>query len=146
MNYNNLNFKLPHGQMTIYNNQFFPCSQAQFNKLFRIIRQHWENDLDRIKFELNTHFEDRLAVLAEEKEVNAATYRRQMQAWAEYRDIVNDEKMPSGVPLTKEQVKKYRTLRDQARRDAGAYERQFKKNVREIEGIKKNLEMLKQVV
>lgn len=146
MNYNNLNFKLPHGQMTIYNNQFFPCSQAQFNKLFRIIRQHWENDLDRIKFELNTHFEDRLAVLAEEKEVNAVTYRRQMQAWAEYRDIVNDEKMPSGVPLTKEQVKKYRTLRDQARRDAGAYERQFKKNVREIEGLKKNLEMLKQVV
>lgn len=146
MNYDTLNFKLPHGQMTIYNNQFFPCSQAQFNKLFRIIRQHWENDLDRIKFELNTHFEDRLAVLAEEKEVNAATYRRQMQAWAEYRDIVNDEKMPSGVPLTKEQVKKYRTLRDQARRDAGAYERQFKKNVREIEGIKKNLEMLKQVV
>ena len=128
MNYDNLNFKLPHGQMTIYNKQFFPCSQAQFNKLFRIIRQHWENDLDRIKFELNTHFEDRLAV------------------WAEYRDIVNDEKMPNGVPLTKEQIKKYRTLRNGARQDAGAYERQFKKNVRESEGLKKNLEMLKQVV
>lgn len=146
MNYDTLNFKLPHGQMTIYNNQFFPCSQAQFNKLFRIIRQHGGNNLDRIKFELNTHFEDRLAVLAEEKEVNAAAYRRQMQAWAEYRDIVNDEKMPNGVPLTKEQVKKYRTLRNGARQDAGAYERQFKKNVREIEGLKKNLEMLKQVV
>lgn len=146
MNYDTLNFKLPHGQMTIYNNQFFPCSQAQFNKLFRIIRQHWGNNLDRIKFELNTHFEDRLAVLAEEKEVNAAAYRRQMQAWAEYRDIVNDEKMPNGVPLTKEQIKKYRTLRNGARQDASAYERQFKKNVREIEGLKKNLEMLKQVV
>lgn len=95
MKYDILTFELPHGQMTIYNDRFFPCSRAAFHKLFKIIRQHRENDLDRIKSELNTHFIYRLTALEGEKG------------------------------------------------DAAAYQKQ---KLREIEGIKKNIEMLKQVV
>ena len=40
--------------MTINIDNFFPCSQARFNKLFKIVRQFsWLNDVQAIAEQLN---------------------------------------------------------------------------------------------
>ncbi len=49
------------GSMTINLDNFFPCSQARFNKLFRIIRRYpWLNDVQTIAGQLEQNFTDRI--------------------------------------------------------------------------------------
>lgn len=146
MIHDTLHFKLPNGEMTINNAEFFPCSQARFNKLFKIIRECWENDPALIGRELQEYLEDRLNDAKIQRDAFASCYRRYMQNWASYRDIVDDGKLPNGLPLTKEQKKKYIDSRNIAKWEAHDSEVSCKKKMREVEGIEKNLEMLKRVV
>jgi hypothetical protein len=140
---NTINIKTGNGSMTINIDNFFPCSQARFNKLFKIVRQFsWLNDVQAIAEQLNQHFTEQI----QDNEITKAGYAkrhfRQMQAHADYRDMVESGKHPNGIPLTKEELKDFKKRMVDAGRWAKQYLCETKKIDREISALKKNLEML----
>lgn len=129
--------------MTINIDNFFPCSQARFNKLFKIVCQFsWLNDVQRLPEQLNQHFTEQI----QDNEITKAGYAkrhfRQMQAHADYRDMVESGKHPNGIPLTKEELKDFKKRMVDAGHWAKQYLCETKKIDREISALKKNLEML----
>ena len=66
-----------HGQMNIHMNHFFPCSQARFKKLLKIIELDWQHEAE-LKEKLKVHFQNRIPKLPDEaaaKKKEAAEYR-----------------------------------------------------------------------
>lgn len=132
--------------MTINIDNFFPCSQARFNKLFKIVRQFsWLNDVQAIAEQLNQHFTEQI----QDNEITKAGYAkrhfRQMQAHADYRDMVESGKHPNGIPLSKEELKHFKEKAADSMHQAKQHFAETKKIEREITALKKNLEMLEQV-
>ena len=116
--------------MTINIDNFFPCSQARFNKLFKIVRQFsWLNDVQAIAEQLNQHFTEQI----QDNEITKAGYAkrhfRQMQAHADYRDMVESGKHPNGIPLTKEELKDFKKRMV----DAGRWAKQYLCETKKIE-------------
>ena len=132
--------------MTINIDNFFPCSQARFNKLFKIVRQFsWLNDVQAIAEQLNQHFTEQIQDNEITKAGYAKRYFRQMQAHADYRDMVESGKHPNGIPLTKEELKHFKEKAADSMHQAKQHFAETKKIEREITALKKNLEMLEQV-
>lgn len=129
--------------MTINIDNFFPCSQARFNKLFKIVRQFlWLNDVQAIAEQLNQNFTDRIRDNEDAKSGYTKLYFREMQKHADFRDMVESRKHPNGIPLTKEELKDFKKRMVDAGRWAKQYLCETKKIDREISALKKNLEML----
>ena len=140
---NTINIKTENGSMTINIDNFFPCSQARFNKLFKIVRQFlWLNDVQAIAEQLNQNFTDRIRDNEDAKSGYTKLYFREMQKHADFRDMVESRKHPNGIPLTKEELKDFKKRMVDAGRWAKQYLCETKKIDREISALKKNLEML----
>lgn len=74
-----LHITYDNGQMTIHLNQFFPCEQARFKKLLKIIKLDWEHEAE-LKEKLKVYFQNRIPNLpkeAEELNRKAAEYRKE---------------------------------------------------------------------
>lgn len=140
---NTIKIKTENGSMTINIDNFFPCSQARFNKLFKIVRQFlWLNDVQTITEQLNQNFTDRIWELDDLRKAYVKRYFEKMQEHAEYRDIVESRKHPNGIPLTKEELKDFKKKQSGAMSSARSCSAETKKKEREITALKKNLEML----
>ena len=138
-----IKIKTQNGSMTVYIDNFFPCSQARFNKLFKIARQFsWLNNIQTIAEQLNQNFTDRIRDNEDAKSGYTKLYFREMQKHADFRDMVESGKHPNGIPLTKEELKEYKKKQSSAISSAREYLREQKKIEREITALKKNLEML----
>ncbi len=86
------------GSMTINLDNFFPCSQARFNKLSRIIRRYpWLNDVQMIAGQLEQNFTDRIQGLDDLRRACVERYFKKMQEQADYKDMVSSGKHPNGV-------------------------------------------------
>lgn len=131
------------GSMTVYIDNFFPCSQVRFNKLFKIARQFsWLNNIQTIAEQLNQNLIERIRDNEDAKSGYTKLYFREMQKHADFRDMVESGKHPNGIPLTKEELKEYKKKQSSAMSSAREYLREQKKIEREITALKKNLEML----
>ena len=129
--------------MTINIDNFFPCSQARFNKLFKIVRQFlWLNDVQTITEQLNQNFTERIRDNEDAKSGYTKLYFREMQKHADFRDMVESGKHPNGIPLTKEELKDFKKKQSGAMSSARSCSAETKKKEREITALKKNLEML----
>ena len=129
--------------MTINIDNFFPCSQARFNKLFKIARQFsWLNNIQTIAEQLNQNFTERIRDNEDAKSGYTKLYFREMQKHADFRDMVESGKHPNGIPLTKEELKDFKKRMVDAGHWAKQYLCETKKIDREISALKKNLEML----
>lgn len=138
-----IRIKTENGGMTVYIDSFFPCSQAQFNKLFKIVRQFSRlNDVQAITEQLKQNFTDRIRDNGDAKSGYTKLYFREMQKHADFRNMVESGKRPNGIPLTKEELKEYKKKQSSAMSTAREYLREQKKIEREITALKKNLEML----
>jgi hypothetical protein len=138
-----IKIKTENGSMTVYIDNFFPCSQARFNKLFKIARQFsWLNNIQTIAEQLNQNFTERIRDNEDAKSGYTKLYFREMQKHADFRDMVESGKHPNGIPLTKEELKEYKKKQSSAISSAREYLREQKKIEREITALKKNLEML----
>lgn len=138
-----IKIKTENGGMTVYIDNFFPCSQARFNKLFKIARQFsWLNNIQAIAEQLNQNFTERIRDNEDAKSGYTKLYFREMQKHADFRDMVESGKHPNGIPLTKEELKEYKKKQSSAMSSAREYLREQKKIEREITALKKNLEML----
>ena len=114
--------------MTINIDNFFPCSQARFNKLFKIVRQFlWLNDVQTITEQLNQNFTDRIRELDDLRKAYVKRYFEKMQEHAEYRDIVESRKHLNGIPLTKEELKDFKKKQSGAMSSARSCSAETKK-------------------
>lgn len=131
------------GSMTINLDNFFPCSQARFNKLSRIIRRYpWLNDVQTIAGQLEQNFTERVQRLDDLRRACAERYLKKMQERADYKDMVTSGERPNGVPLTKEELGSFKAYGSNAMVSARACSAETKRLEREMMVLKKNLEML----
>lgn len=138
-----IRIRTENGGMTVYIDSFFPCSQARFNKLFKIVRQFsWLNNVQAIAEQLNQNFTDRIRDNEDTKSGYTKLYFREMQKHADFRDMVESGKRPNGIPLTKDELKDFKKKQSSAMSSAREHLREQKKIEREITALKKNLEML----
>lgn len=138
-----LRIKTENGGMTINIDNFFPCSQARFNKLFKIVRQFlWLNNVQTITEQLNKNFTDRINEAEDIELIHTTQYFNDMQCHAEYSYIVESGKHLNGTLLTKEELKDFKKKQSSAMSSANSCLVKIKKVNREITALKKNLEML----
>lgn len=131
------------GSMTISLDNFFPCSQARFNKLYKVIHRYaWLNDVRTIAGQLEGNFTDRIQELDDLRGACTERYLKKMQEQADYRDMVSSGKDRNGIPLTKERARAFKTYGADAMRSARACHAEAKRLERKMAALKKNLEML----
>lgn len=138
--------KFERGGMEIYINEFFPCSQARFNKLFKVVREFaWLNNVQELIAQLELNFRKRISESEAAGKDQARKYLAAMQECSDCERMVESRKHPNGVPLKKEELKEIRERLKGAKRRAAIHKGNYKKKVRLIDGLKKNLNMLEQV-
>lgn len=140
---NGFKIKTENGSMTINTDNFFPCSQARFKKLFKVVRRfRYMNDVQAITEHLNRNFTDRISKAEDVKSAYMTLYLSNMQRHDGYNDMVESGKRPDGSPLTKEELKDFRKKQSDAMRSANACIAETRKTEREITALRRNLEML----
>lgn len=143
MRIDTIKVEMEDGSMTIDLDKFFPCGQARFNKLSKIIRRYpWLNDIRTIAGQLEQNFTDRIQGLDDLRGACAERYLKKMQEQADYRGMVSSGKDRNGIPLTKERARAFKAYGADAMGSARACLREQKKLEREMAALKKDLEML----
>ena len=92
------------GQMNIHMNYFFPCSQARFKKLLKIIELDWQHEAE-LKEKLKVHFQKRIANLTDLWKENSKKYYDNKQNAADAKAKIENRKHPNGLPLSKDELK-----------------------------------------
>lgn len=130
-----------HGEMLIHLDYFFPCSQARFKKLLKIIELDWQHETE-LKEKLKVHFQKRIADLMDLWKSNGKKYYDYRQKAADAKEQIDSGKHPNGLPLSKEEMK-------QAKADFRAYTAAYQKaladgkqNKRFKERFEKYLELM----
>ena len=141
---NDLYIKWETGYMNIYMDFFFPCSQQQFKKLLKVIALDWRHE-EELKEKLKVYFQNRIADLVELRKENEKKYFNFKQKAVDTQRMIQSQKQPNGVSLSKEELK-------QARADLKEYTSTYKKtlsdansNLKFKERIEKHLEFLKSI-
>ncbi len=130
-----------HGEMRILLDYFFPCSQARFKKLLKIVELDWQHETE-LKEKLKVYFQKRIADLVELWKSNSKKYYDYRQKAADTKEEIDSGKHPNGLPLSKEELK-------QAKADFKAYTAAYqkaladaKKNKQFKERFEKYLELM----
>lgn len=130
-----------HGEMLIHMDYFFPCSQARFKKLLKIISLDWRHEAE-LKEKLKVHFQKRIADLVKLWKENSKKYYDNKQRDADAAKLIESCKHPNGLPVSKDELKqakadlkKYRENWETALADA-------KKNKKFKEQFERYLELL----
>lgn len=110
-----------HGEMMIHLDYFFPCSQARFKKLLKIIELDWQHETE-LKEKLKVHFQKRIADLMDLWKSNSKKYYDYRQKAADTKEQIDSGKRPNGLPLSKEEMK-------QAKADFRAYTAAYQKTL-----------------
>lgn len=132
--------------MIIYVDTFFPCSQKQFRKLFKIINQFSHlNNVQEMTKQLKEHFTEQINSLDARRKGESAGYWNRRQQYVDYGNIIESGKHPNGVKLTKEELKDFKEKYRTAKSWAHSFEMDFKRHTRQLEAYKKNLELLSQL-
>lgn len=132
--------------MEIYINEFFPHNQTKFKKLFKVVREFaWLNNVQEIVAQLELNFRRRIEEAEDQCKNQGRKYLEAMQEYNDFNRMIQSRKHPNGVPLKEEELKEVKEKLQGAKRRAAAYKRNFKKNIRLAEELKKNLNMLEQV-
>lgn len=135
-----LKIRYYNGMMSIYCEEFFPCSQAKLKKLLKIIKMA-DDPQQRIE-----ELKDFLLRSIEDKKVNkaleAAAYVNSKQLKADLTQQVSSGKYPNGVPIRadelKEMKKHIKTLQAEERDTL----KEAKQCQKDMERLMKNLEVL----
>lgn len=133
-----------HGRMNIHMKHFFPCPQAQFKKLLKIIDLDWQHK-EELHEQLKVHFQNRIVELIELREENEKKYIEFKQRALDTQRLIKSRKHPNGVQLTKDEL-------GQARENLKEYKETYKnafadgnRNLKFKERFENYLEILKSV-
>ena len=91
------------GSMDIRLDAFFPCEQARFKKLLKVIDLDWEH-CDTLKEALKVYFQQQIPALKEQRKELAVDLSQARQIVADLERLVKSRKKPVGVYLTKPEL------------------------------------------
>ena len=131
------------GQMTVNQNEFFPASISNINKLKKVIDMDWKSQ-KYIQNCMVEYLEERISSCELAKKNFSEKYFKYMQKKADLKQVVSSEKHPNGVPLTKEELARCRTDLKTATSMVKSQLSGANKNQRLMERLQKNLEQIKE--
>ena len=143
MNDINISYNNGHGKMCIHLDHFLPCTQIRFKKLLGIIELDYDHQ-EELKATLEAYMMERLSALEDQLVENAKAYSNYYQEVADWNRLVETEKHPNGVQLTRHELTNAKTQLSKAIRAKKRTQSDINENKRFIEQMKKCLEILKQ--
>lgn len=131
------------GQMTVNQNEFFPASISNINKLKKVIDMDWKSQ-KYIQNCMVEYLEERISSCELAKKNFSEKYFKYMQEKADLKQIVSSRKHPNGIPLTKEELARCRTDLKTATSMVKGQLSGANQNQRLMERLQKNLEQIKE--
>lgn len=128
------------GSMDIRLDAFFPCEQARFKKLLKVIDLDWEH-CDTLKDTLKVYFQEKIPAQKERRKL-AVDLSNANQAVADLERLVKTRKKPVGVYLTKPELQQAKEDLRAAKERRVKLERAFKTATSDIPKLEKLLEII----
>ena len=129
------------GSMDIRLDSFFPCEQARFKKLLKVIDLDWEH-CDTLKDTLKVYFQEKIPAQKERRKKLAVDLSNANQAVADLERLVKTRKKPVGVYLTKPELQQAKEDLRAAKERRVKLERAFKTATSDIPKLEKLLEII----
>ena len=129
------------GSMDIRLDAFFPCEQARFKKLLKVIDLDWEH-CDTLKDTLKVYFQQRILPLKEKRKKLAVDLSNAKQAVADLERLVKSRKKPVGVYLTKAELEQAKEDLKAAKALRVKVDREFRTATSSIPKLEKLLEII----
>ena len=129
------------GFMDIRLDSFFPCEQARFKKLLKVIDLDWEHS-DTLKDTLKVYFQQRILPLKEKRKKLAVDLSNAKQAVADLERLVKSRKKPVGVYLTKAELEQAKEDLKAAKACRVKIDRDFRTVTSSIPKLEKLLEII----
>ena len=129
------------GFMDIRLDSFFPCEQARFKKLLKVIDLDWEHS-DTLKDTLKVYFQQRILPLKEKRKKLAVDLSNAKQAVADLERLVKSRKQPVGVYLTKAELEQAKEDLKAAKALRVKVDREFRTATSSIPKLEKLLEII----
>ena len=120
---------------------FFPCEQARFKKLLKVIDLDWEHS-DTLKDTLKVYFQQRILPLKEKRKKLAVDLSNAKQAVADLERLVKSRKKPVGVYLTKAELEQAKEDLKAAKALRVKVDREFRTATSSIPKLEKLLEII----
>lgn len=141
MNRNVLKIEWYNGQMTIDLDSFFPTTQTEIRKLFRVMDKQPETMLDNIQ-KCITFMREKCEREKEKSKKYAHDYLHYKQVESELKEIIDSKKHPNGVKVTKEELKDLRDKHKDAYEEWRIAEKCFKTCQKRTEQLAKNIKFM----
>lgn len=129
------------GFMDIRSDSFFPCEQARFEKLLKVIDLDLEHS-DTLKDTLKVYFQQRIPALKEKRKKLAVDLSNAKQAVADVERLVKSRKKPVGVYLTKAELERAKEDLKAAKALRVKVDREFRTATSSIPKLEKLLEII----
>lgn len=129
------------GSMDIHLDAFFPCEQARFRKLLKVIDLDWEHR-NRLKATLKVYFQEKIPALKEQRKKLAVDLSNAKQAVADLGRLVKTRKKPVGVYLTNAELKQAKGDLKAAKACRVKIDRDFRTVTSSIPKLEKLLEII----
>lgn len=129
------------GFMDIRLDSFFPCEQARFKKLLKVIDLDLEHS-DTLKDTLKVYFQQRIPALKEKRKKLAVDLSNAKQAVADVERLVKSRKKPVGVYLTKAELERAKEDLKAAKALRVKVDREFRTATSSIPKLEKLLEII----
>ncbi len=129
------------GFMDIRLDSFFPCEQARFKKLLKVIDLDLEHS-DTLKDTLKVYFQQRIPALKEKRKKLAVDLSNAKQAVADVERLVKSRKKPVGVYLTKAELEQAKEDLKAAKALRVKVDREFRTATSSIPKLEKLLEII----
>ena len=141
MERNILKIKWYRGQARIDLDAFFPTTQTEIRKLFRVMDKQPETMLDNIQ-KCIIFMREKCEREKEKSKKYASDYLRYKQAESELKEIIDSKKHPNGVKVTKEELKDLKDKQYDAHIECRISEKCFKTCQKRTEQLAKNIKFM----
>ena len=106
--WDDLRIRYPGGRMVIHMDIFFPASIANVRKLYKIMEQSEDVDVDELVDRILRHMQDRDIRIEETARKAANDFARDKTEYEELKEQLRSGKQANGVPIPKDQRKIWR--------------------------------------
>jgi len=101
---NDLYIRWNTGEMLIHLDNFFPTSQVQLRKLLKVIELDWEHETE-LKEKLKVYFQNKKPECEALFKEHGKKYLDTRQKIADATRLIEDQKHPNGLPVSKDELK-----------------------------------------
>lgn len=141
MDRNILKIKWCNGQMKIDLDSFFPTTQTEIRKLFRVMDKQPETTQENIQ-KCIEFAKEKCEREKEKSKKYAHDYLHYKQVESELKEIIDSKKHPNGVKVTKEELKDLMDKRKDVYEEWRVAQKCFKTCQKRMEQLTKNIDFM----